>query len=230
MNMTNTILFCAALAAIAGSGYASEGSDKPSTPLAATRLELFGSHYQAKPEKAKLLCESGKLALFAGETAEDSAYNKAREPKSLDPCRNSLFLRHRRANGTDEWRLVLTTGCDWREADGMSKWESCQVSGLKGCFEIRKAGFSSDGRHLWLVCDSHTYTYSVVCSYDVCNHTFRVLIDGDTADEQSDGTILVKNKKFYPNDDLGAAWHDVWITPDGTIVRKGPITLRGADL
>ena len=109
MNIMNTILFCAALAAIAGCRYESEYIAKPSTPFAATRLEQLGSDYPAKPEKAKLLCESGELALFEGETAEDSVYNKAREPESLDPCRNSLFLRRRRANRTDEWRVLLTT-------------------------------------------------------------------------------------------------------------------------
>ena len=52
----------------------------------------------------------------------------------------------------------------------------------------------------------------------------------DEADEEEDGTIRVKGKKFYPNDDRGAAWHDVWITPNGKIVREGKITLRGSDL
>ena len=225
--MTNTIFFCAALAAIAGCRYASEYIAKPSTPFAATRLEQLGSHYPAKPEKAKLLCESGGLALFEGETAEDSVYNKAREPESLDPCRNSLFLRRRGADRTDEWRVLLTTGADWREAAGMDEWCSDRAKDVKKCFYVLKASFSSDGRHLWLVCSPHTYTYSVVCSYDVYSHTFRVLIDGDTADEQPDGTILAKNKKTYLFDDngepLGARFYDAWINPDGEIVRKGKL-------
>ena len=74
------------------------------------------------------------------------------------------------------------------------------------------------------------YTFSVVCSYDVQDRIFRALIDGADVEDAADGTILVKDKKFYPDDDRGAAWHDVWITPDGEIVRKGKITLRGSDL
>ena len=66
-----------------------------------------------------------------------------------------------------------------------------------------------------------------ICSYDLYNRTFRVLIDGDTANVQPDGTILVKNKKTYLSDEngepLGARWYDVWINPDGEIVRKGKL-------
>ena len=221
-----------AFAAIeAGCRYASECDGKTSTLFPVTRLEMLGPHCQAQPEKSKLLCESGELALFAGETAEDSAYNKACAPESLDPYRNSLFLRRRKADGSEEWRVLLTTGSDWREAAGMSKWNSDRAKDVKDSFHVYKASFSSDGRHLWLVCDPHTYTYSVVCSYDVCNQTFRVLIDGDTADEQPDGTILAKNKKTYLFDDngepLGARFYDAWISPDGEVVRKG--ILKTAD-
>lgn len=47
--------------------------------------------------------------------------------------------------------------------------------------------------------------------------------------QQPDGTILVTGQKFYPKEDdgRGAAWRNVWLTPDGKIVRKGEITLRG---
>ena len=191
------------------------------------RAATLGTPYRTEPRETKLLCKSGDLSLVAGETAADTAANQSEQEPY---CRNSLFLKRRKADGTTEWRLLLTTGSDWREAAGMGEWCSFMAGDVKRCFLVSKASFSSDGRHLWLVCNPHTSLYYVACSYDVYDHTLRVLIDGDTADEQSDGTILVKNKKFYPNDDLGAAWHDVWITPDGTIVRKGPITLRGADL
>lgn len=198
----------------------------------ANQVELIGTPCWTMPEEAELLCESGELALFAGETAEDSAYNEVRKTESLAPYRNSLFrnslfLRHRRANGTEAWRVLLSTGTNWREAAGMNEWSSGRAQDMKDCFYVFKASFSSDGRRLWLVCDPHTYTYSVVCSYDIYNQTFRVLIDGDTADEQPDGTILVKNKKSYLSDDngepLGARFHDVWITPDGKVVRKGKL-------
>ena len=89
---------------------------------------------------------------------------------------------------------------------------------------------SKDGRFIWLVCDRHISMYYVVCRFDLHENTLAVLIDGDSADEEEDGTIRVKGKKFYPNDDRGAAWHDVWITPNGKIVREGKITLRGSDL
>ena len=101
---------------------------------------------------------------------------------------------------------------------------------MKRCFFVSKARFAADGRHLWLVCDTCAYTFAVVCSYDVHDRIFRALIDGADVEDAADGTILVKEKKFYPDDDLGAAWHDVWITPDGKVVREGKITLRGSDL
>ena len=51
-----------------------------------------------------------------------------------------------------------------------------------------------------------------------------VFCDGDTMDEQPDGTILIKNRKTYLQDEkgvsLGAAWYDEWIAPDGKVVRK----------
>lgn len=188
------------------------------------RAAMPGTPYRAEPRKTKLLCESSEFSLVAGETAADTAANQSNQ----DGYRNSLFLKRCRRDGTAEWRLLLTTGSDWREADGMSKWESDRAKDVKGCFAIRKASFSSDERHLWLVCDPpYICGYSVVCSYDVYDHTFRVLIDGDAADEQPDGTILVKNKKTYLDDDngesLGARWYDAWIMPDGKVVRKGKL-------
>ena len=135
-------------------------------------------------------------------------------------------------NGTEEWRLLLTTGSDWREADEMDEWCSSISSDLKNHFYITAAKFASDRRHLWLVCNTHIPVWDVVCSYDVQKGEFRVLIDGDSLEEQTDGTLLVHGKKSYPNPDdgLGAIWRDVWINLDGEIVRNGKITLRGSDL
>lgn len=185
---------------------------------------LIGSPYKATPANAELLYESGELSLFSGETSDDSAFNKLEEELE---SRNSLFMKRRRADGTEEWKLLLTTGSDWRTADGMDSWSYDRAKDMKNCFYIHKARFASDGRHLLMVCNPHTYTYTVVCSYDIYDRTFSVLIDGDTADEQPDGTILVKNKKTYLSDEngepLGARWHDVWITPDGKIVREGKL-------
>ena len=46
----------------------------------------------------------------------------------------------------------------------------------------------------------------------------------ESEEEQEDGTILVRDKKTYLSDEngepLGAAWYDVWLTPDGKVVRK----------
>ena len=184
----------------------------------------------AAPVAAELLDESGEFALFAGETAEDAASNKVRDADPDRPYRNSLFLRRRKTDGTGEWRVLLTTGTNWCEAKGMSEWCSSESRWLKSHFLIKEAKFALDRRHLWLVCNTYNHTFDIVCSYDVCKHEFRTLIDGSAIDEQPDGTILVRGKKSYPNDGLGAAWRDVWITPEGKTVRKGKITLRGCDM
>ena len=193
--------------------------------------ELPGTLCGAAPKEPKLLDTSGNFALYSGETAADVASNKMRYNGDC-PYHNSLFLRRRKADGTNEWRVLLTTGSNWREATGMSEWCSSQSSWLKDHFYIMAAKFGSDRHHLWLVCNTHIPLWNVACSYDVQTDEFRALIDGDTADEQPDGTILVAWHKFYPKEDdgRGAAWRDVWLTPDGKIVRKGEIILRGADL
>ena len=96
---------------------------------------------------------------------------------------------------------------------------------------MKDAKFASDGRHLWLVCNTYNDCWDVVCSYDVQKDEFRALIDGFSLEEQPDGTILVHGKKSYPHPDdgLGAIWRDVWINLNGEIVRKGEIAERGSD-
>ena len=224
MNIAKLILFCAVLAAIAGCKYTPNGGVASIAPFSETQAELPGTPCKAPPGEVELLTESGALALFVGETAEDSAYNKTNESND---ARNTLFLRRRRLNGSEEWRILLTTGSDWREADGMSEWCLIHTRLVKSCFCVRRASFARDGRHLWLVCESNFATFRVVCSYDAQANTLRVIIDGDTADEQPDSTILVKGKKTYLSDEngepLGARWYDAWITPDGEIVRKGKL-------
>ena len=224
--MRINLLLAVALAVVAGCKYdQGEESVARSSDEWPALLELPCA---AAPGEAELLDESGSLALFSGKTAEDSAFNK----EGRGVYRNSLFLRRRMADGTDEWRVILTTGSKWREAAGMGKWASFQASDLKNNFYIKEAKFASDGRHLWLVCNTCNAWWNVVCSYDVQTDEFRALIDGNAPEDQPDGTILVHGKKFYPwpDDGRGAAWHDIWITPEGKIVRKGKITLRGADL
>ena len=261
MNLPKMLLLGAAMAAMAGCAEPDTAEPEPDAPRpsSVTEADLEASpvarlakaiedgdaamvaRHVAYPlerqeplpsKKTELLDEKGPLALFAGETEADAAFNEAE--RRADPetplFRNSLFLRRRGKDGTDEWRLLLTTGSDWREADGMNEWCVSRARELKKCFFVRNARFSSNGRHLWLVCDTQSYTYLTVCSYDVQGHVFRVLTDGDTADEESDGTIRVRNKKIYLYDDngdsLGAAWYDEWILPDGTVVRKTEPTQR----
>ena len=187
-----------------------------------------GLPFELVPNNAELLDESGALALFSGETAEDTAYNKTNSYAS----RNSLFLRRRKSTGTEEWRILLTTGSEWGEVDEMSAWCSTHARDIKSCFCVCRARFALDGYNLWLVCDVGNPWYAVVCSYDMQSDIFRVLMDGADITEEPDGTIRVANKKFYPADWglYGAAWHDVWMTPDGKVVREGEITLRGCDL
>ena len=178
------------------------------------------------PGSPSLLDESGRLALFAGFTQEDVAANEAerRADPEMPMTRNSLFLRVRNEDGEDAWRLLLTSGSDWRAADGMNEWCASRTRELKDRFFVSKARFSSETRYLLLVCDTHSYTYLTVCSHDLRDNVFRVLTDGDTAEEEPDGSILVRNKKTYLYDDngvsLGAAWYDEWIAPDGTVLRK----------
>ncbi len=147
--------------------------------------------------------------------------------------RNSLFLRHRNEDGTDEWHLLLTTDGNWLTADTGSDWSTYWATELKKCFCVSKARFSSDDCHLWLICDPHTYTYFLVCSYDLLSSTLRVLADGDSVEECPEGTLFVKNRKTYLQDEsgnpLGAAWYDEYITPDGTVVRQASPPTQNPD-
>ena len=232
MVVTEAVVCCVALAVATGCRHVPDGDMKSAAMFSGDRTVLPGSPCVAVPAKAELLHEASAVALFSGETAEDTAFNEADATERDYRSHNSLFLRRRRPDGKDEWRLLLTTGSDWRAADGMDRWDSSQAGEVRGHFEIRKASFGLDGRHLWLVCDTHTSLYSVVCSYDAQDNVLKVLIDGDTADEQPDGTILVTGKKVYLQDENGepdgAGLCDVWITPDGKIVRKSkPVKING---
>lgn len=230
LKLNKTMLFVVALVAVVGCKAPKHGDTGPAAPFFGARAVLPGSPH-AVPLDAKLLDESGALALFAGETAEDVNSNKARDANPDRPYRNSLFLRRRKADGTDEWRVLLTTGSNWREATGMSEWSSRESCWLKNHFNMKDAKFASDRRHLWLVCNTYNDCWDVVCSYDVQKDEFRALIDGFSLEEQPDGTILVHGKKSYPHPDdgLGAIWRDVWINLNGEIVRKGEIAERGSD-
>ena len=194
------------------------------------RLASFGTPYAAEPTDAKLLNVYGDFALFSGETEADVVANQSDENTWH---RNSLFLRRRTTNGKTGWRLILTSGSDWKDADGMGEWGKMRASDVRSCYNVVNASLSKDGRYIWMVCNpSCSFWWNVVCRFDLCENALAVLIDGDSADEQPDGTILVTGKKSYPSPDdgLGAIWRDVWINPKGEIVRNGEITLRGSEL
>lgn len=194
--------------------------------LSEERLASLGSPYAEEPKDAKLLNEYGDLALFSGETEADVVHNAEGENKEGWGIRNSLFLRRHMAGGKDEWRLVLTSGSDWKKADGMGEFGRIWVDDIRSCLNVERASLTRDGRTLWMVCNPPcSYWFDVVCRFDLRENTLAVLTDGDSADEQPDGTILVKGKKTYLSDEngepLGAGWYDLWMTPDGKVVRKG---------
>jgi hypothetical protein len=189
-------------------------------------LESSGVVYKGEPKNAASVFEAGALALFVGETDEDVEFNKTSKDRDLSD-RNSLFLKCRNKDGASEWRLLLTTGSDWRKADGMDKWCLSMASDIKGLLNIRDAKLTTDNRYILMVCDVNIPLYLVACCYDVYNQNFRVFMDGDGLSEQPDGTFLIKNKKTYHFDkngeSLGARWYDVWVTLDGEIIRKGKL-------
>ena len=114
------LLLVVALTVVAGCKYDCGGES--ATPSSNDWVALTALSCMAAPIDAKLLDESGDFALYVGETAEDADSNKARDTDPDSPCRNSLFLRRCKADGADEWRVLLTTGSDWCEGAGMSEW------------------------------------------------------------------------------------------------------------
>lgn len=168
----------------------------------------------------ELLDESGDISLFAGKTESDIAFNKSNDWLS----RNSLFMRRRTPGGTDEWRLIMTAEGDWKLADGMSEWCKDRARDARRDFQVVKARMSKDRRFVWMVCDPHIGTYYLVCGLELTTKKFWILTDGCAVTEQADGTLFVEGKKIYLSDENGepngAAWHDLWITSDGKVVRK----------
>ena len=143
------------------------GSEPPPTVLfSGNGSALPGSPYAAEPKKAELLDESGELALFAGETEAVADANKNDHTEGSMDYRNSLFLRRRAKGGNCEWRLLMTSGGGWKDADDMGNWYKDRARDVRGCLYVQQARFSKEGRAVWMVCDPHIGTYSVVCSFD----------------------------------------------------------------
>ena len=212
-----------AVAVSAGCRYAPNTGMESVVQSSEERLASFGTPCATEPKDAKLLNEYGDLALFSGETEADVAANQSDEETW---SRNSLFLRRRTTNGKYEWRHILTSGSDWKKADGMDEWGKMQVSDIRSCLNVVRASLTRDGQTLWMVCNPPCSSwFDVVCRFDLRENTLAVLTDGDSADEQPDGTIMVKGKKTYLSDEngepLGARWYDLRMTPDGKVVRKG---------
>ena len=76
------------------------GGAKTVVQFSEDSAELPGTLCGVAPKEPKLLETSGNFALYSGETAADVASNKMRYNGDC-PYRNSLFLRRRKADGTD---------------------------------------------------------------------------------------------------------------------------------
>ena len=131
------LLFVVALAVVVGCKYDWGGGAV--APLSEKWSVLTELPCVAAPGNAELLDESGSLALFSGETARDVESNKARDADPDRPYRNSLLLRRRMADGTDEWRVLLASGSNWREAAGADEWCLSQSRWLKDYFNLSVA-------------------------------------------------------------------------------------------
>ena len=77
MVVAEAAVCCAALAVVAGCRHVPDGDAESAAMFSGDRTVLPGSPCATVPAKAKLLHESGTLALFSGETAEDTAFNEA---------------------------------------------------------------------------------------------------------------------------------------------------------
>lgn len=179
-----------------------------------------GEAYGGTPGRLEELDEAGEWSLYAGETAADAAFVSAEAEKDPEMAlpRNSLFLRRSAADGTSEWRVVLTSGTGWR-AEGMADWMEEE---FRERLHVLDARFSSDRRRILLVLDPHTNTWFAVCTYDLRSKVLRFLSDGGGIEELPDGALLVKEVKTYRYDangeSLGAVWEDKWFAQDGRAI------------
>lgn len=215
-NLFSVEVVMAALAVLGGGcvgwGGGGVGADVRAVPA--------GEAYVGTPGRLEELNELGEWALYAGETEEDAAFVAAeveKDPEMALP-RNSLFLRRPAADGVPEWRVVLTSGAEWR-AEGMSDWMEEE---FRARLHVLDARFSADRRRILLVLDPHTHAWFAVCTYDWRAKVLRFLSDGGGIDELPDGTLLVKEVKTYRRDangeSLGAVWEDKVFAADGRAI------------
>lgn len=176
---------------------------------------------------AKLLYETGDVALFSCETAADVESNaqKALTAEEGDfYYRNSLCLR-RHANGEgDEWQLLVTTEGDWKSAADMDDWGLYHANELRVRFEVYQATLSADGNEVWMVCNSGSGFFSVVCRYNIRENSLKVVSDGSGVELLPDGKVLIKEVKSYHYDEngesLGARWQDVKVDSSDNAQRR----------
>ena len=119
-----------------------------------SRFDEFGTLCESPPANAALLDHSGALALFSGETAEDAAFNESigREASEPPRKRRSLFFRWRAQDGTDEWRLMLTTGL--KSIDLFFGWDTTRelLDDVRERFEVDDAALCRDELAWDVVC------------------------------------------------------------------------------
>ena len=127
------------------------------------RANLPVTPYASEPKNAELLYEVDGLALFAGETESDIAFNKSNDWLQ----RNSLFMRRCMESGREEWRLVMTAEGDWMLAEGMGEWCNDRAKDARRDFCVMKARLSKDRQSVWMVCDPHISIYSIACRLDL---------------------------------------------------------------
>lgn len=180
----------------------------------------FTERDSTQVNNTKLLHETGNIALFSCETAADVESNaqKALTAEEGDfYYRNSLCLRRHKEGGGDEWRLLVTTDGDWKAAEDMDDWGRYHANELRARFEVYQATLSADGNEVWMVCNSGSGFFSVVCRYNIRENSLKVVSDGSGVELLSDGKVLIKEVKSYHYDEngesLGARWQDVKVDP-----------------
>lgn len=182
------------------------------------RLDEMGPRCDVPPADAELLDENGACAVFAGETAEDAAFNEElRKGDSESPAlRNSLFYRWKGPDGTEDWRLLLTTGLD-----GVSTYDERDIRNpdhlreLKACFNVVTAEFSRTGCGIRLTCDPNEDGHTVNCWLDLYSDgkQLRLVDDWSSEEKHFDDDVL---HWLAPEEEKQKAAPDVETDPDNT--------------
>lgn len=153
-----------------------------------SRFDAFGTLCESPPANAALLDHSGALALFSGETAEDAAFNESIGGEASEPPRKrrSLFFRWRAQDGTDEWRLMLTTGL--KSVDHFFGWDATRelLDDVRERFEVDDAALCRDKLAWDIVCRTREGSRVAcrLCLWDGLNFERRM--------RRNDGELLRK--------------------------------------